>query len=83
MQPTNPAVSSRVWRDVTVTGDLVVLPENAAPGTMVGSVIDVTVTYEALYKKVALYLAIGVVVVLVGTLLFWLARRMSPDINAE
>ena len=83
MQPTNPAVSGRVWRDVTVTGDLVVLPENAAPGTMVGSVIDVTVTYEALYKKVALYLTVGVVVVLVGALLFWLARRMSPDINAE
>ena len=83
MQPTNPAVSSRIWRDITVTGDLAVLPENAAPGTMVGSVIDVTVTYEALYKKVALYLAIGVVVVLVGTLLFWLARRMSPDVNAE
>ncbi len=83
MQPTNPAVSSRVWRDITVTGDLVVLPENAAPGTMVGSAIGVTVTYEALYKKVALYLAVGVVVVLVGTLLFWLARRMSPDINTE
>lgn len=83
MQPTNPAVSSRIWRDITVTGDLVVLPENSAPGTMVGSAIGVTVTYEALYKKVALYLAVGVVVVLVGTLLFWLARRMSPDINAE
>jgi len=83
MQPTNPAVSGRIWRDVTVTGDLVVLPENAAPGTMVGSVIDVTVTYEALYKKLALYLTVGVVVVLVGTLLFWLARRMSPDINKE
>ena len=83
MQPTNPAVSSRVWRDVTLTGDLVVLPENAAPGAMVGSVIDVTVTYEALYKKVTLYLAVGVVVVLVGTLLFWLARRMSPDTNTE
>jgi len=83
MQPTNPAVSNRVWRDVTVTGDLVVLPENAAPGTMVGSVIDITVTYEALYKKVALYLAVGVVVVLVGTLLFWLARRMSPGLASE
>jgi len=59
MQPTNPVVSSRVWRDITVTGDLVVLPENAAPGTMVGSAIGVTV------------------------MLFWLARRMSPDINAE
>ena len=83
MQPTNPAVSSRIWRDIKVTGNLVVLPEYAAPGTMVGSAIGVTVTYEALYKKVALYLTVGVVVVLVGTLLFWLARRMSPDVNTE
>ena len=83
MQPTNPTVSSRIWRDVTVTGDLVVLPENAAPGAMVGSVIDVTVTYEALYKKLALYLTVGVVVVLVGTLLFWLARNMSPGLASE
>lgn len=82
MQPTNPAVSSRVWRDVTVTGDLVVLPENAAPGTMMGSAIDVTVTYEALYKKVALYLTVGVVVVLIGTLLFWLLR-MSLGVYAS
>jgi len=83
MQPTNPALSSRVWRDVTVTGDLVVLPENAAPGAMLGSVIDVTVTYEALYKKLALYLTVGVVVVLVGTLLFWLARNMTPGLASE
>jgi len=83
MQPTNPTVSSRIWRDITVTGDLVVLPENAAPGAMVGSVIDVTVTYEALYKKLALYLTVGVVVVLVGTLLFWLARNMSQGLASE
>jgi hypothetical protein len=83
MQPKNPDISVKLWRDVTVTGNLVVLPENAAPGAMLGSVIDITITYEALYKKVALYLTVGLVVVLVGTLLFCLARRMSPDMSTE
>jgi hypothetical protein len=74
MRPNDPATSVRWWHDTVVKGSLLVLPENAAPGAMLGSVVGLSVTYEAFYKKVAFYLAVGLVVVLVGTILFWLAR---------
>jgi len=74
MRPNDPAASVKWWRDVAVKGSLLVLPENAAAGAMFGSVIGLTVVYEALYKKVVFYLTIGLVAVLVGTLLFWLVR---------
>ena len=83
MQPKDPATDVRLWYDVAVSGDLVVLPENAAPGAVLGSVIGMTVTYEALYKKVVLYLTVGLVAVLIGTILFWLARNMSPGLASE
>ena len=83
MRPNEPATSVKWWRDVAVRGSLLVLPENAASGTMLGSVIGLTVVYEALYKKVVFYLTVGLVVVLVGTLLFWLARNMSPGLASE
>lgn len=74
MRPNDPATSVRWWHDVAVKGSLLVLPENAAPGAMLGSMISLTVTYEAFYKKVVFYLAVGLVAVLVGTILFWLVR---------
>ena len=83
MQPRDPASKVRLWHDVAVSGDLVVLPENSAPGVVLGSVIDMTVTYEALYKKIVLCLTIGLVAVLVGTILFWLARNMTPGLSSE
>lgn len=83
MQPKDSATDVRLWHDVAISGDLVVLPENAAPGAVLGSVIGMTVTYEALYKKVVLYLTVGLVAVLVGTILFWLARNMSPGLASE
>jgi hypothetical protein len=74
MQPNDPATSVRWWQDVAVKGSLVVLPENAAPGVVVGSEIELTVIYEAFYKKVVFYLTVGLVVVLAGSILFWLVR---------
>jgi len=74
MQPSNPAVSVRWWHDVEIKGSLVVLPENAAPGIVLGSVIELKLTYEAFYKKVAFYLVTGLGMVVVGTILFWLVR---------
>jgi hypothetical protein len=74
VRPNDPATSVKWWRDVMVTGNLLVLPENGAAGIVFGSVIDLTVVYEALYKKVVFYMTIGLVAVLVGTLLFWLVR---------
>jgi len=74
MRPNDPAMNVKWWHDVAVRGSLLVLPQNAADGVMLGSAIGLTVTYEALYKKVVFYLAVGLVAVLVGTLLFWLAR---------
>jgi len=74
IRPNDPATSVKWWHDVMVKGSLLILPENAATGTVFGSEIDLTVIYEALYKKVVFYLTIGLVAVLVGTLLFWLVR---------
>jgi len=74
MRPNDPATSVSWWHDVAVKGSLLVMPENAAPGAMLGSMVGLTMTYEAFYKKVVFYLAVGLVVVLVGTILFWLAR---------
>jgi len=74
MQPTNAANSIDWWRDVCVKGDLTVLPENAAPGIVYGSTTEITLTYEALYKKVVFYLALALGLFLVGAMLFWLAR---------
>ena len=74
VRPKNLATSVKWWRDVAVRGSLLVLPENAAAGTMLGSEIGLTVVYEALYKKVVFYLTLGMVAVLVGALLFWLVR---------
>jgi hypothetical protein len=74
MQPNDPAMSVKWWRDVAVRGSLLVLPENAASGTMYGSKIDLTLIFEALYKRVVFYLTVGLVVVLVGTLLFYLVK---------
>lgn len=74
MRPVDPASSVQWWRDVHVKGGLMVLPENAAPGVVQGSLVDVTLTYEALYKKVVFYLALGLGLVLVGAALFWLVR---------
>jgi len=74
MRPADPASSSRWWRDVQVKGALFLLPENAAPGIMQGSMISMTLTYEAIYKKVVFALAVGLGLVAIGTIVFWLAR---------
>jgi hypothetical protein len=74
VQPNDPAISVKWWRDVAVRGSLLVLPENAASGTMFGSKIDLTLIFEALYKRVVLYLTVGWVAVLIGTLLFYLVK---------
>ncbi|MCJ7729914.1 MAG: VWA domain-containing protein [Sedimentisphaerales bacterium] len=74
MRPSSPAASVRWWHDVEIKGRLVVLPENAAPATVLGSVIELNLTYEAFYKKVAFYLVVGLGIVLVTTILFWLVK---------
>jgi hypothetical protein len=74
MRPLDPANSLRWWRDVQVKGALVLMPENAAPGIVQGSVIPMTLTYEAIYKKVVFALAVGLGLVAIGTIVFWLAR---------
>jgi hypothetical protein len=74
MRPNDPAMSVKWWRDVAVRGSLLVLPENAASGTMFGSKIGLTLIFEALYKRVVFYLTVGLVAVLVGTLLFYLVK---------
>ncbi|MGB2754293.1 MAG: vWA domain-containing protein [Phycisphaerae bacterium] len=74
VRPLDPATSVRWWRDVEVKGALVLLPENAAPGIVQGSMIPITLTFEALYKKVVFALAVGLGLVLIGAVLFWLTR---------
>jgi hypothetical protein len=74
VQPLDPATSVRWWRDVDVKGALILVPENAAPGIVQGSVIPMTLTFEALYKKVVFALAVGLGLVLIGSVLFWLTR---------
>jgi hypothetical protein len=74
MRPADPASSSRWWRDVQVKGILFLLPENGAPGIVQGSAIPMTLTYEAIYKKVVFALAVGLGLVAIGTIVFWLAR---------
>jgi len=74
MRPADPASSVRWWRDVHVDGALILMPENGAPGIVQGSMIPMTLTYEAIYKKVIFALAVGLGLVLIGTVLFWLTR---------
>ena len=59
-----------------VKGSLVTSPENAAPGVVLGSVLPMTITYEAIYKRIVFYLAVGLAVVLVGTILFWMLKTV-------
>jgi len=74
LRPLDPATSVGWWRDVQVKGTLILVPENAAPGIVQGSVIPMTLTFEALYKKVVFALAVGLGLVLIGSVLFWLTR---------
>jgi hypothetical protein len=74
VRPLDPTTSVRWWRDVQVKGALILVPENAAPGIVQGSMIPMTLTFEALYKKVVFALAVGLGLVLTGTVLFWLTR---------
>jgi len=74
MRPAEPANTIRWWRDVHVKGSLVLLPENGAPGVVQGSMVVMTLTYEAYYKKIVFALAVGLGLVLIGTTVFWLAR---------
>ena len=74
MEPVDPTRSIRWWRDVEVKGRLVIIPENAAPDIVQGSIMNMTLAYEARYKKVVFYLVLGMGVVLVGAILFWLVR---------
>jgi hypothetical protein len=74
MRPADPTGSVRWWRDVQVKGNLFLLPENAAPGIVQGSALTMTLTYEAIYKKVVFALAVGLGLVAIGTIVFWLAR---------
>jgi len=74
MRPVDPTNSVRWWRDVHVEGALVLAPENGAPGIVQGSLIPMTLIYEAIYKKVVFALAVGLGLVLIGTVLFWLTR---------
>ena len=72
-----PGTSSSVlswWQDVHVKGSMVVMPENAAANAVQGSVLDITLTYEALYKKLALHLTLGLGAVLVGVILYRLVK---------
>jgi hypothetical protein len=59
---------------VAVKGVLVLLPENGAPGIVQGSALTMTLTYEAIYKKVVFALAVGLGLVAIGTIVFWLTR---------
>jgi hypothetical protein len=74
MRSADPASSVRWWRDVQVKGNLFLLPENAAPGIVQGSALTMTLTYEAIYKKVVFALAVGLGLVAIGTIVFWLTR---------
>ena len=74
MRPTSPPNTLSWWHDVHVKGYLVLLPENAAPSAVRGSVVDLTLTYEALYKKLALHLVLGLGALLVGFILFRLVK---------
>ena len=84
MRSADPASSVRWWRDVQVKGNLFLLPENAAPGIVQGSALTMTLTYEAIYKKVVFALAAGLGLVAIGTIVFWLTRAClgtSPHPN--
>ena len=74
MRPGNPPSTLSWWRDVHVKGSLVVLPENASANAVQGSVLDLTLTYEALYKKLAMHLTLGLGAVLVGVILYRLVK---------
>jgi len=74
VRPADAGTSVRWWRDVEVQGSLILVPENAATGIVQGSVIPMTLTFEALYKKVVFALAVGLGLVLIGAVLFWLTR---------
>ncbi len=76
MKPSDPSSSVKWWRDTVVKGSLVTLPENAAPGVVLQSVLPMTITYEAIYKKIVFYLAVGLVAVLVGAILFWMLKTV-------
>lgn len=76
MKPSDPSSSVKWWRDTVVKGSLVTSPENAAPGVVLGSVLPMTITYEAIYKRIVFYLAVGLAVVLVGTILFWMLKTV-------
>lgn len=79
IQPKDPATSTKWWHDVEVQGTLTVFPENAAPGAVLGSTINVNMIYEALYKKIVFYLAAGLCAVAAGTLLFYLILLNSKS----
>lgn len=74
MRSADPASSVQWWRDVQVKGHLVLLPENAAPGIVQGSALTMTLTYEAFYKKLVFALAVGLGLVAIATIVFWLTR---------
>ena len=74
MRPADPSSSSRWWHDVQVKGILTLLPENGAPDIVQGSAIPMTLTYEAIYKKVVFALAVGLGLVAIGTIVFWLTK---------
>lgn len=79
MRPNDPASSVKWWRDTVVQGSLVTLPENAASGVVLGSILPMTITYEAIYKRMVFYLAVGLAAVLLGTLLFWMLKTALGD----
>jgi hypothetical protein len=79
MRPSDPSIGISWWHDVHVKGSLVILPENAPPHAVQGSVMDVTIVYEAVYKKLAFYLALGLGTILVGFVLFHLVKMCVAD----
>jgi hypothetical protein len=79
MRPRDPSIGVSWWHDVHVKGSLMILPENAPPNAVQGSVMDVTIVYEAIYKKVAFYLALSLGAILVGFILFHLVKMCVAD----
>ncbi|MBN2269869.1 MAG: VWA domain-containing protein [Sedimentisphaerales bacterium] len=81
MKPSDPASCVKWWRDTVVQGSLVLLPENAARDIVLGHNLTTTILYEATYKKLLFYLAVGLAAVLLGTLLFWMLKTAVEGTN--
>ncbi len=81
MKPSDPASCARWWRDTVVQGSLVLLPENAARDVVLGLALPMTILYEATYKRLLFYLAVGLAAVLLGTLLFWMLKTAVEGTN--